>query len=234
MKSLVFPTFEFYYDSSSRRKLQSSTTYSSSSSSSTSSDYYVYDDTTMASSDDVYYDTMDSLTDQYATGDLFLTIAQGAYSLTEIEDIDPLEIGTLLGNFGGFWGKYNDEPTLRARGFVETFRLGKSQSSTKKRKLNSGSVQSMPDASVHDEGHQNMGNARRAFSDSGKGGRQNFFLFARIRGERRTCRKLKRGDKRGGSAYVTSDHFTPIDAPSVTDPTTSMRFKEEAGPASTQ
>lgn len=60
----------------------------------------------MASSDDVYYDTMDSLTDQYATGDLFLTIAQGAYSLTEIEDIDPLEIGTLLGNFGGFWGKF--------------------------------------------------------------------------------------------------------------------------------
>lgn len=38
-------------------------------------------------------------------GQLTLEIIQGSYSLTTVRDVDPLEIGTLLGNIGGFWGK---------------------------------------------------------------------------------------------------------------------------------
>ena len=41
----------------------------------------------------------------YALGYLFITFTQGAYSLTELTDVNPLDIGTLLGNIGGFWGK---------------------------------------------------------------------------------------------------------------------------------
>lgn len=41
-----------------------------------------------------------------AVGGMFLRIAQGPYSRSIVKDIDPLEIGTLLGNIGGFWGEY--------------------------------------------------------------------------------------------------------------------------------
>ncbi|CBJ31496.1 expressed unknown protein [Ectocarpus siliculosus] len=35
---------------------------------------------------------------------LNIYILQGSYSFITIEDIDPLDIGDLLGNIGGFWG----------------------------------------------------------------------------------------------------------------------------------
>ncbi|CAN0456440.1 unnamed protein product, partial [Laminaria digitata] len=44
----------------------------------------------------------------YAVGFLYLTLTQGAYSVTEISDINPLDIGNLLGNIGGFWGKFDE------------------------------------------------------------------------------------------------------------------------------
>lgn len=37
---------------------------------------------------------------------LYLEISQGSYSLTEVIDIDPMELGTLFGNIGGFWGEH--------------------------------------------------------------------------------------------------------------------------------
>ena len=42
----------------------------------------------------------------YAFGYLHITLTQGSYSLMELTDINPLDIGTLLGNIGGFWGKF--------------------------------------------------------------------------------------------------------------------------------
>lgn len=39
--------------------------------------------------------------DDTAYGFLFLSITQGSYSLSNIKEVDPLEIGTLLGNIGG-------------------------------------------------------------------------------------------------------------------------------------
>ena len=43
--------------------------------------------------------------DSWSAGTLILDITQGSYSLTEIRDIDPLELGTIFGNVGGFWGE---------------------------------------------------------------------------------------------------------------------------------
>lgn len=43
-----------------------------------------------------------------AVGSLFLEITQGSYSLTQVEDIEPLEIGALFGNVGGFWGEQSE------------------------------------------------------------------------------------------------------------------------------
>lgn len=57
--------------------------------------------------------TIPSLTDKYAVGSLRLVITQGAYSLTEVKDIDPLEIGALLGSIGGFWGRSRNPATQR-------------------------------------------------------------------------------------------------------------------------
>lgn len=39
----------------------------------------------------------------YAYGLLYLKIAQGSYSLTEVDEIEPQVLGTLLGSIGGFW-----------------------------------------------------------------------------------------------------------------------------------
>ncbi|CAN0395001.1 unnamed protein product, partial [Hapterophycus canaliculatus] len=39
-----------------------------------------------------------------AYGRLYLRITQGSYSLSAVEEISPLDIGTFLGNVGGFWG----------------------------------------------------------------------------------------------------------------------------------
>ena len=41
----------------------------------------------------------------YAIGYLHLTLTQGGFSLTELTDINPIDLATLLGNIGGFWGK---------------------------------------------------------------------------------------------------------------------------------
>eukprot|EP00904_Undaria_pinnatifida_P004036 jgi/Undpi1/13633/HiC_scaffold_9.g03287.m1 len=71
-----------------------------------------------STSDTYYQNHVPSLTDNYAIGSLVLTITQGSYSLTEISDIDPLEIGSLLGNIGGFW-------ELFARNFVELSAKGR-------------------------------------------------------------------------------------------------------------
>lgn len=48
-----------------------------------------------------YVATQDS-----AIGSLYLEITQGSFSNTEVEDIEPLEIGALFGNVGGFWGEW--------------------------------------------------------------------------------------------------------------------------------
>ena len=40
-----------------------------------------------------------------AFGAIYLTLTQGTFSVTEITDINPLDIGNFLGNIGGFWGK---------------------------------------------------------------------------------------------------------------------------------
>lgn len=45
------------------------------------------------------------VTNDSAVGSLFLEVTQGSYSYTQVEDIEPLEIGALFGNVGGFWGK---------------------------------------------------------------------------------------------------------------------------------
>lgn len=42
-----------------------------------------------------------------AYGFLFLTIRQGAFSRTTVKELSPLDIGTFLGNVGGFWGTLN-------------------------------------------------------------------------------------------------------------------------------
>lgn len=43
--------------------------------------------------------------DEYAVGYLYLILTQGSFSLTELSDNNPLDIGSFLGNMGGFWGK---------------------------------------------------------------------------------------------------------------------------------
>lgn len=39
-------------------------------------------------------------------GFLQVHLTQGPFSLSKVKDVDPLELGTFLGNLGGFWGKY--------------------------------------------------------------------------------------------------------------------------------
>lgn len=48
--------------------------------------------------------TYDDVSDDIAYGRLFLNIFQGSYSRTVVDEINPLDIGTFLGNVGGFWG----------------------------------------------------------------------------------------------------------------------------------
>lgn len=48
------------------------------------------------------------LDENSAIATVYLEIKQGAYSHTQVEDVEPLEIGALLGNIGGFWGKLVD------------------------------------------------------------------------------------------------------------------------------
>eukprot|EP00752_Nemacystus_decipiens_P003200 g2961.t1 len=93
-----------------------------------------------ASPDSSYWYTSLSgweVTNSSAVGTLFLEITQGSYSHTQVEDIEPLEIGALFGNVGGFWellvlawGVFfitrsrDTEPTLKARNFAKTLKRG--------------------------------------------------------------------------------------------------------------
>eukprot|EP00904_Undaria_pinnatifida_P004016 jgi/Undpi1/13615/HiC_scaffold_9.g03269.m1 len=84
----------------------------------------------------------------FAVGFLHLTITQGAYSLTELNDINPLDIGTLLGNIGGFWelllvtwglcfiAAKAETPATRGRDFTKPIKKGK-EIVTKKRRSSS-------------------------------------------------------------------------------------------------
>lgn len=56
------------------------------------------------SPDDSFASLFD-LTENSAIASVFLELAQGSYSHTQVEDIEPLEIGALFGNVGGFWGE---------------------------------------------------------------------------------------------------------------------------------
>ncbi|CAM9809602.1 unnamed protein product [Ectocarpus sp. 4 AP-2014] len=79
----------------------------------------------------------DTLADD-AFGRLYLDIQQGAYSRTSIAEVDPLDIGTFLGNIGGFWElllvlwglffiatREEREPKMKARDFAKTARTTK-------------------------------------------------------------------------------------------------------------
>eukprot|EP00752_Nemacystus_decipiens_P007643 g6832.t1 len=64
-------------------------------------DHYTDDATDDAATDD---DSTGADDDAHVTyGILYLQIAQGSYSFTEVDDIEPEVVGTLLGSIGGFW-----------------------------------------------------------------------------------------------------------------------------------
>ncbi|CAM9678757.1 unnamed protein product, partial [Ectocarpus fasciculatus] len=63
-----------------------------------SSDYTTENPLTTTADDDFF--------DDIAYGRLYLDMKQGSYSRTAIEEVDPLDIGTFLGNIGGFWGRW--------------------------------------------------------------------------------------------------------------------------------
>lgn len=59
----------------------------------------------------------------YVFGCLFIDISRGAYSLTTVRDVDPVEIAAFLGNMGGFWGKDKVSQLRKAsQGFGQWFR----------------------------------------------------------------------------------------------------------------
>ncbi|CAM9538946.1 unnamed protein product [Ectocarpus sp. 4 AP-2014] len=70
--------------------------------------------------------------DEYALGYLGLNVRQGPFSLTSVEEVSPLDVGSFLGNIGGFWEllivlwgllffatREDRTPQLRARNFVQ-------------------------------------------------------------------------------------------------------------------
>lgn len=61
-------------------------------------------DSTYTTDDSSNYTTDDGRSWK-AHGSLYLTLTQGTYSVTDIKEINPLDIGNLLGNIGGFWGE---------------------------------------------------------------------------------------------------------------------------------
>ncbi|CBJ31491.1 hypothetical protein Esi_0260_0029 [Ectocarpus siliculosus] len=62
-----------------------------------SSSDFTAENTWATSEDDSFQDA--------SFGRLYLDIKQGDYSRTAIAEVDPLDIGTFLGNIGGFWGR---------------------------------------------------------------------------------------------------------------------------------
>eukprot|EP00904_Undaria_pinnatifida_P004018 jgi/Undpi1/13617/HiC_scaffold_9.g03271.m1 len=103
---------------------------------------------------DLGSDTDDS--GSYAIGYLHLMITQGAYSLTELTDVNPLDIGTFLGNIGGFWelllvtwglcfiAAKAETPLTRGRDFTQPIRKGK-EMVTKRRRSSSIRTQASDD-----------------------------------------------------------------------------------------
>ncbi|CAM9884006.1 unnamed protein product [Scytosiphon promiscuus] len=98
-----------------------------------------------------------------AIGVLNLIIRQGPFSRTNIEEIDPLDIGTFLGNIGGFWElllvfwglifiatRESREPKLKARDFAKSIQVGK-EIITKRRSLSVDS--SAPASRVEERPH---------------------------------------------------------------------------------
>ncbi|CAM9350825.1 unnamed protein product [Ectocarpus fasciculatus] len=76
--------------------------------------------------------------DDHVIGRLYLDMKQGSYSHTAIKEVDPLDIGTFLGNIGGFWElllilwglffiatREEREPKMKARDFGKTVQTTK-------------------------------------------------------------------------------------------------------------
>eukprot|EP00903_Cladosiphon_okamuranus_P021600 g19862.t1 len=89
--------------------------------------------------DDATNDATDDGDSDYAIAVLYLKISQGSYSLTEVDDIEPQILGTLLGSIGGFWELLllgwaiffvasrtekgpGGEPMMHARDFLSPFK----------------------------------------------------------------------------------------------------------------
>lgn len=60
-----------------------------------------------------------------AVGSLVLQIRQGSFSRTRIIELSPLDIGTFLGNVGGFWGTWQRERGVEKCRLVGVFLLHK-------------------------------------------------------------------------------------------------------------
>ncbi|CAB1103830.1 unnamed protein product [Ectocarpus sp. CCAP 1310/34] len=69
---------------------------------------------------------------EYALGYLKLMVRQGPFSLTSVEEVSPLDVGSFFGNLGGFWElllvlwgllffatRQDRTPQLRARNFIQ-------------------------------------------------------------------------------------------------------------------
>eukprot|EP00752_Nemacystus_decipiens_P003202 g2963.t1 len=115
--------------------------------------FFTTKDFDLFSPDNSYASSLD-LSENSAIATIFLEITQGSYSHTQVEDVEPLEIGTLFGNVGGFWEllvvawgvffittKANDtEPTLKARDFGKPGKVLKRMARKGKRRGNLGSA----------------------------------------------------------------------------------------------
>ena len=67
-----------------------------------------YQDSSSYADDDSSYQNTTSAAhgnSSFAVGYLYLILTQGSFSVTEITDINPLDVGNFVGNIGGFWGK---------------------------------------------------------------------------------------------------------------------------------
>lgn len=63
-----------------------------------------------------WYDSSSTSDDAY--GILYLTVRQGDFSRIAVREINPLDVGNLLGNIGGFWGA-----SQRERGEISTQKM---------------------------------------------------------------------------------------------------------------
>ncbi|CAM9626474.1 unnamed protein product [Pylaiella littoralis] len=83
-----------------------------------------------------WYDSSSTSDDAY--GILYLTVRQGEFSRIAVREINPLDVGNLLGNIGGFWElliilwslffiavREERQPKLKARDFGKTVQVGK-------------------------------------------------------------------------------------------------------------